>query len=143
MGILESLDGVDENKVQNFEKVVKIIENIEIDRSEKKILSDLVDMFEKTEECFQESEGMEKIKSEKFEEIEKKSDRNPSDELEIQKSKTDIVIPNESQTTLTENIENKPVSNFDMKKELDEAVEEMLKAAAEVREGFRLNNPPP
>ena len=127
--ILESLEAVDENKVLNFEKVVKIIENLEMGPSEKSILSDLAGMFENS----QDSKVKVNIKLEK------------SEEVNNQSAKTDIVKTAEIQIKLKEelDVENKPASNIVTKRELAEAVDEMLKAAAEVRDGFRLSNPTP
>merc|ERR1719336_1977311 len=125
--MLETLEAVDENKVLNFEKVVKIIENLEMGPSEKSILSDLAGMFENS----QNSKVKVNIKLEK------------SEEVNNQRAKTDIVKTAESQIKVKEepDVENKSALNIVTKKELAEAVDEMLKAAAEVREGFRLSNP--
>ena len=149
--VLHSLDGVEENKVQNFEQVVKIMESIEMDHSEREIVADLVNMFEgteKTEERPQKSLKKENIKDEKVDETAKKLDVNQPGQVRApRKKKIAIVESNECETfkkmKIESNEEGKSDVVNDIKKEIEVAVEDMLVAAAEVRECYRLNNPGP
>ena len=130
--ILENLEGVDDEKVKNFEKVVRILENIEMSSSEKEILASLSNIFGKPEN------------SPKKETI--VGDEDDCDQLKKKikaESKSAESIELKNTNLKSENKGIKKETGALLKEEIEEAVEEMLKAANDVRESYRLSNSVP
>merc|ERR1712218_340152 len=96
---LESLDQGDETKVENFEKVVKLLENIEMDSKEKKVVADLLDMFGPRDK---EDPGEKIIKTEKCDDIVRKIEPKDSEAVEDKKAVFEKVSVTKSELRLEE-----------------------------------------
>ena len=129
--VLENWEGVDDNKVENYEKVVKVLENIEMNSSEKEVLAGLGNMFGKPED------KKETIKPKNID-----TDQ-PVKKFKVESKTNEIVAKKEIKLKSKDGGIKEEKSGFLLKKEIEAATEEMLKAANEVRESYRLSNPVP
>ena len=131
--ILENWEGVDDSKVENYEKVVQVLENIEMNTSEKEIVAGLSNMFGKPEDS---------LKKETFE-----AKKGVPDQLvkkfKAESKTTKIVDEGKTNVKSEDGGIKEEKFGFLLKKEIEKATEVMLKAANEVREGYRLSNPVP